>query len=176
MRKMTWSAWVNVLPRMHQRSNINLPLNSMKIRLIQPSELNELLALYGHLHHSDEALPEPAVVEAVWQELQANPRYKYFGGYVEEALISSCTITVIPNLTRGCKSYGVIENVVTHASHRNRGYGKALLAHTLAHAWSVGCYKVMLLTGRKDQATFQFYESAGFDRHEKQAFIAKPVA
>jgi hypothetical protein len=29
----------------------------------------------------------------------------------------------------------------------------------------------MLLTGRKDQATFEFYEAADFDRHEKQAFI-----
>jgi GNAT superfamily N-acetyltransferase len=148
----------------------------MNIGLIQPNELNELLALYAHLHRSDEPLPEQAVVQAVWQELLANPRCKYFGGYVEGTLISSCTITIIPNLTRGCKPYGVIENVVTHERHRNQGYGKALLAHALAHAWSVGCYKVMLLTGTKDQATFQFYESAGFDRHEKQAFIAKPTA
>jgi hypothetical protein len=31
----------------------------------------------------------------------------------------------------------------------------------------------MLLTGRKDGAAFQFYESAGFDRNDKQAFIVK---
>ena len=31
----------------------------------------------------------------------------------------------------------------------------------------------MLLTGRKDEATFQFYESAGFNRNDKQAFVAK---
>ena len=93
---------------------------------------------------------------------------------MNDALISSCTITVIPNLTRGCKPYGVIENVVTHAGHRNLGYGKALLAHALAHAWSIGCYKVMLLTGRKDQSTLQFYQSAGFDPYDKQAFIARP--
>jgi GNAT superfamily N-acetyltransferase len=59
-------------------------------------------------------------------------------------------------------------------SFRSQGHGKAVLATALSHAWSVGCYKVMLLTGRKDQATFEFYEAAGFDRHEKQAFIAKP--
>jgi hypothetical protein len=34
----------------------------------------------------------------------------------------------------------------------------------------------MLLTGRKDQATLRFYEQAGFDRHGKQAFVAKPAA
>jgi len=148
----------------------------MNIRLIQASELNELLALYKHLHRSDDPLPDRSVVQAVWQELLANPRYRYFGGYVGSKLVSSCTLAVIPNLTRGCRPYGVIENVVTHASHRNQGNGKAILAHTLSHAWSSGCYKVMLLTGRKHEATFKFYESAGFDRHAKQAFIAKPAA
>jgi hypothetical protein len=32
----------------------------------------------------------------------------------------------------------------------------------------------MLLTGRKDEGTYRFYESIGFDRHAKQAFLAKP--
>ncbi|MCV2369874.1 GNAT family N-acetyltransferase [Roseateles oligotrophus] len=148
----------------------------MNIREIHPNELPELLALYAHLHVSDAQLPEKAVIQAVWQELMANPRYKYFGGYLDNNLIASCTITVVPNLTRGCKPYGVIENVVTHASHRSQGYGRAVLAQALSHAWSAGCYKVMLLTGRKDEATLQFYESAGFSPHEKQAFIAKPEA
>lgn len=39
----------------------------------------------------------------------------------------------------------------------------------------LGQYKVMLLTGRKDEGTFKFYESAGFDRHTKQAFVARPT-
>ena len=81
---------------------------------------------------------------------------------------------MIPNLTRGGRPYGVIENVVTQAEHRACGFGKAVLAEALSAAWSQGCYKVMLMTGRKDEATFQFYESAGFDREAKQAFIAKP--
>jgi GNAT superfamily N-acetyltransferase len=146
----------------------------MKIREIDSSELDKLLALYTHLHRSDDLLPKRAVVQGVWQQLLSNPWYKYFGGYLGEELITSCTITVIPNLTRGCRPYSVIENVVTHSMHRNQGHGKAILAHALSHAWSAGSYKVMLLTGRKDEATFRFYESAGFDRHEKQAFIAKP--
>ncbi len=148
----------------------------MKIRLIQADELPELLALYAHLHRADDALPAEAEVQAVWQELLASHRYRYYGGYVDHELVTSCTLTVIPNLTRGCRPYGVIENVVTHASHRNQGHGKAILAHALSHAWSVGCYKVMLLTGRKDEATCRFYESAGFDRHAKRAFVARPPA
>ena len=89
-------------------------------------------------------------------------------------MVASCTLTVIPNLTRACRPYGVIENVVTHAAHRNQGWGRALLQHALAHAWRERCYKVMLMTGRKDENTLRFYEQAGFDRHGKQAFVAKP--
>ena len=104
----------------------------------------------------------------------ANPRIRYFGGWDEGLLVASCTLTVIPNLTRACRPYGVIENVVTHSAHRNQGWGHALLQHTLAHAWRERCYKVMLMTGRKDEHTLRFYEQAGFDRHGKQAFVAKP--
>jgi GNAT superfamily N-acetyltransferase len=105
----------------------------------------------------------------------ANPRSHYFGGFVDDVLVSSCALTVIPNLTRGCRPYGIIENVVTNANYQRRGYATALLTAALTHAWSNNCYKVMLLTGRKDEATLRFYEAAGFDRHGKQAFIAKPA-
>jgi hypothetical protein len=43
------------------------------------------------------------------------------------------------------------------------------------HGTSTAC-KVTLLTGRKDEGTLRLYQQAGFDRHEKQAFAAKPAA
>jgi GNAT superfamily N-acetyltransferase len=146
-----------------------------KIRELQSPDLQMLLSLYAHLHDHDDP-PSPAIADAVWSEALANPRIKYFGGFVSDSLVSSCTLTVIPNLTRACRPYGVIENVVTHAAHRGQGWGKAILARALDEAWGQGCYKVMLLTGRKDEATLRFYETAGFSRHDKQAFVAKSAA
>lgn len=32
----------------------------------------------------------------------------------------------------------------------------------------------MLATGTKKEEKLRFYESVGFDRHDKQAFVAKP--
>ena len=148
----------------------------MLIRYLEPDDLDELLALYEHLHAADSPLPERAVIEGVWRELAANPNYRYYGCFVAGALVSSCTLAIIPNLTRGCRPYGVIENVVTHQAHRRRGYAKAVLIEALKGSWAANCYKVMLLTGRKDEAIFRFYESVGFDRNGKQAFIAKPAA
>ncbi|MEE0157694.1 MAG: hypothetical protein UER27_10665 [Acutalibacteraceae bacterium] len=36
-----------------------------------------------------------------------------------------------------------------------------------------GCYKVMLLTGSKQESTLRFYERCGFDRHAKTAFLRR---
>ena len=50
-----------------------------------------------------------------------------FGLYMDGGLVASCTLTLTPNLTRGCRPYGVIENVVTDVGFRKRGFAKAVL-------------------------------------------------
>jgi GNAT superfamily N-acetyltransferase len=147
----------------------------MEIRSLRPDDLDALLALYRYLHVDDLPLPAPSVVQDTWSQALADPRGRYFGGFDGGQLVSSCALVVIPNLTRGCRPYGVIENVVTHAAHRNQGWGQRMLRHALQHAWAQRCYKVMLLTGRKDEATLRFYENAGFDRQGKTGFVARPV-
>ena len=146
----------------------------MEFGEIKESELVDLLRLYEQLHESD--LPHPAseTIQRVWTLIQKSQEHLYFGAYVDDVLVATCTLSVIPNLTRGCHPYGVIENVVTDRAFRRRGIGKAILQYALSEAWKRECYKVMLLTGRLNESTFRFYESAGFDRHSKQAFLAKP--
>ena len=146
----------------------------MVIRHLRADELNAILDLYRHLHRADDPLPPPPVLAAAWDAILSNPSCRYFAGFIAETLVSSCALTVIPNLTRACRPYGLIENVVTHADHRRNGHAKAVLGEALREAWAEGCYKVMLLTGRKDEEISRFYESAGFDRHTKQAFVARP--
>ena len=142
---------------------------------LQFEELDSLLALYDHLHEADEPLPDRPTIAAVWQQIQQGDSQMVLGGYVADMLVCSCVLVLVPNLTRGCRPYGVIENVVTDRTQRGRGYGRALLRGALALAWERDCYKVMLMTGRLNEATFRFYESAGFRRDAKQAFIAKPT-
>jgi GNAT superfamily N-acetyltransferase len=146
----------------------------METRELKTTDLNELLELYSHMHADDDPLPERNMVEKVWHEIQENTHFRYFGVFINRKIVSSCTLTVIPNLTRGCRPYGVIENVVTHSHHRCKGYAGNILKHALRYAWQMNCYKVMLLTGRKTEEVFRFYESVGFDRYAKQAFLIKP--
>lgn len=145
----------------------------MNIKSLEAHDLDALLALYEHLHESDTPRPARSRVEQVWHQALANPDIRYFGNFVEGKLVSACTVTVIPNLTRSCRPYAVIENVVTQRELRGRGHGKAVLQAALDFAWGRDCYKVMLMTSRLDPAVFGFYESAGFRRDRKQAFVAE---
>ncbi|GKQ51191.1 GNAT family N-acetyltransferase [Bradyrhizobium sp. Ce-3] len=132
-------------------------------------DLPEVLNLYRHLHPQDPEL-ESATAERVWSTLLASGATTVIVAQVAELLVSSCTLAIVPNLSRGGRSYGVIENVVTHADYRRLGLGRRVLAHALDIAWQADCYKVLLATGSKREATLRFYEEAGFDRGGKTYF------
>ena len=87
-------------------------------------------------------------------------------------LIGSCVLVVVPNLTRRARSFGVIENVVTHSSYRRQGIGTRMMRHALALAWERNCYKVMLLSGAGREEAHKFYENLGFRQDTKVGFVA----
>ena len=92
---------------------------------------------------------------------------------IKGALVGSCYLNLIPNLTRGARPYAVIENVIIDTHSRQRGIGQALIDHALRMAWAKDCYKVMLLSGRSDSAVHAFYRKCGFDPDSKQAYIRR---
>lgn len=71
------------------------------------------------------------------------------------------------------RPFGLIENVVTYSEYRNRGYGTAILQKAVETAKENNCYKVMLLTGRKEKSTLRFYERARFERGVKTGFVKR---
>ena len=143
------------------------------IREVTEAELPALLHLYTHLHPGDPALPLDAAAE-IWVLLVQDPNQHFLGAYWNGSLVSTCTLIVVPNLTRGGRPYALIENVVTHPDYQRQGLGKAVLRHALAAAWKQNCYKVMLLTGSNNEETLRFYEGAGFQRGDKTGFVARP--
>lgn len=98
----------------------------MEFGEIKESELENLLGLYEQLHESDLPRPEPSKIQRIWANIQDSKEHLYFGAYVDRSLVSTCPLSLIPNLTRGCRPYGVIENVVTDMAFRRRGIGKAI--------------------------------------------------
>ncbi|HEY4248227.1 MAG TPA: GNAT family N-acetyltransferase [Lacunisphaera sp.] len=147
----------------------------MNSRRIAADELPGLLGLYAILHPDDPIVDaKTPEVRQLWQRILADPNLRYYVAEQDGKVISTCTLTIIPNLTRRLRPYGVIENVVTNPAYRKRGFATEVLRFALDDAWLNGCYKVMLASGSKEEATWRFYEKAGFARDVKTSFIAYP--
>jgi GNAT superfamily N-acetyltransferase len=147
---------------------------SLDVRTATSSDLPQLLELYHHLNPDD----VPASItdaRAIFAQFASQPGNIIFVGFIGDALVTSCTLITIPNLTRRGTPYALIENVVTHADHRRAGHGQAVLRAAVDAAWQAGCYKVMLMTGRKDPGTLDFYRRAGFKQSKTGFQIRRPA-
>lgn len=138
-------------------------MSELVIRGAEEGDLPALLELYQQLH-AGEAPPSLERARSILTAFRSLAGSAILLGDWDYRTVSSCAIAIIPNLTRGGRSYGLIENVVTAADTRGRGFGKALLNAACEIAWKSDCYKVMLMTGQSDAATIRFYESAGFEQ------------
>ena len=140
------------------------------IREAAEADLQGLLTLYTQLHGN--AMPEDSpALRALWQRIMGDSGHHVIVAEEEGVIVSSCVVVVVPNLTHGQRPYALVENVVTHSDHRRKGLASACLGYARKIAQRENCYKIMLLTGAKEEGTLRFYERAGYNRADKTAFI-----
>ena len=144
----------------------------LNIRMANENDLPALKELYLHLHEQYLTPVTPDQIK-IWEEILRTPDYYILiGDYMGQA-VSSVTIIIIKNLTRGMRPYALIENVVTAPDYRKKGYAGLLIKKAAEIAKEHNCYKIMLLTGSKKESTLDFYKKAGFSDTEKTGFIMR---
>ena len=140
------------------------------VREAKKEDLNALLELYLFLH--EDSIPESDLhLENTWTQIIEDRNHHLLVNEIDGKIVSSCVCVIIPNLTRNVRSYAFVENVVTHADYRKKGYAGECLDYARKIAEQENCYKMMLLTGSKNQETLRFYEKAGYNSSDKTAFI-----
>lgn len=140
------------------------------IREITDSDFDGLMLLYMQLH--DNPFPEnDERVISIWKTILADKNHHIIVADENGRIVSSCVCVIIPNLTRGQRPYAFIENVITDKDFRKKGYATACLDYARKIAESESCYKMMLLTGSKEDSVLSFYEQAGYNKNDKTAFI-----
>jgi GNAT superfamily N-acetyltransferase len=145
----------------------------MTVRKANPTDAESLYDLYyNYLNPNQSAMTHDM---AEWRRKIAGfgntPGYYLLVGEASGRVVSTVTLIITENLTRDLRPYGLIENVVTHGDFRGRGYARQLMNRAKAVAMEVGCYKIMLLTGSKDEGIFTFYENCGYNRTDKTGFV-----
>ena len=143
----------------------------MTIRKAIESDLEEILDLYHYLF-KEEDYSDSISFKDKWDEILKLNGLVYFVATENGKIVSTCNIMVIPNLSRGQRSYALIENVITHPDYRRKGYGRLVIEKAINQAKKKNCYKVMLLsTSSPDRfAAHKFYEQLGFDGNSKRGF------
>jgi GNAT superfamily N-acetyltransferase len=142
------------------------------VRKAAEADFDRIIDLYRQLQPGDPILRDGSD-RAVFDEILRSPWLSLFVLEGDGGVQASCYLNVIPNITRSARPYAVIENVITDAAARRKGYGKRVVTHALEAAWAAGCYKVMLQTGSKREGTQAFYQACGFSGDAKHAFIAR---
>ena len=140
------------------------------VREAKKDDLEALLKLYLFLH--EENIPEQNEhLEKTWNQIIGDPNHHLIVNEIDGQIVSSCVCVITPNLTRNVRPYAFVENVVTHADYRKKGYAGECLDYARKIAERENCYKMMLLTGSKKPETLHFYEKAGYNSTDKTAFI-----
>ena len=140
------------------------------VREARREDLDSLLKLYLFLH--EERIPDhDRHLTETWEQILGDRNHHVIVNEVGGQIVSSCVCVIIPNLTRNVRPYAFMENVVTHADHRGKGYAGECLEYARQIAEKENCYKMMLLTGSKKAGTLHFYEKAGYNSSDKTAFI-----
>lgn len=133
-------------------------------------DLQGLLSLYTQLH--DNPMPqETEELQEVWRAIMEDKSHHIIIAEEDGKIVSSCVCVIIPNLTHSQRPYAFVENVITDEAYREKGLATACLDYAKQLARKENCYKLMLLTGSKEEQTLQFYEKAGYNRKDKTAFI-----
>ena len=129
-----------------------------------------LLTLYLHLHET--TVPQDtAALRSLWLAMLTSPWQHVLVAAEAGEVVSSCVVTIVPNLTRGQRPYALVENVVTAPAYRGRGLATACLRRARELAVAAHCYRLMLLTGSKEQSTLDFYRRAEYSSEEKTGFV-----
>ena len=144
-------------------------------RIAVKADLTSLLALFAASAVSRHAEPWEKA-ERIWSQTLARDGLTVFVSEADGRIVSTCMLATFPNLLRGGRQHGVIENVVTHPDYQGRGHGRAVIGAALAEAWKQDCHHVLLQSGRADPRVHRFYEQCGFKPGLRTAYAAqRPV-
>lgn len=140
------------------------------IREANKNDLEEILNLYLYLHET--SVPKDSEhLRKTWDSIINDANHHLIVCETDGKIVASCVCVIIPNLTRNVRPYAFVENVVTHGEYRKKGYATDCLNFAKQIAEENNCYKMMLLTGSKEESTLNFYSNAGYNSSDKTAFI-----
>lgn len=147
----------------------------MIIRKAKGADANQLKTLYFEYltHFPPKEEQDMSLWQSILEKFEKDENMYLLVAEEDGKVVSSVQMAIIEGLTHNVRPFAVIENVVTHADYRNRGYASALLEKASEIARERRCYKVFLETGSNKESTLNFYRNNGFAIDEKHSCLKR---
>lgn len=140
-------------------------MGSILVRRAVQGDLDALLSLYEELADTrTTAMPVAGSdSEPVLAEILADARRELSVAVLDDQVVGTADLLIVPNLTHRAEPWAIIENVVVGGAAQRKGVGRALVGHLIDLARAAGCCKVQLLSGKHRTEAHAFYRSLGFE-------------
>ncbi len=147
----------------------------MYIRKATAADAEQLKTLYfEHLtHYPPKEEQDMKKWQALLSKFEQDENMQLLVLEIGGKVVSTVQMAIVENLTHNIRPFAVIENVVTHAEYRGKGYASALLQKATEIAKERGCYKLFLETGTNKESTLNFYKNNGFELDQKHSCLKR---
>ncbi|MBL6936674.1 MAG: GNAT family N-acetyltransferase [Alphaproteobacteria bacterium] len=98
----------------------------------------------------------------VFGQIEGDVRNAIMVAEVDGAIAGCFQITFITGLSRNGATRALVEGVRTHAEHRGKGVGEAMMHHAIGMARARGCALVQLTSDKTRTRAHEFYRRLGF--------------
>jgi RimJ/RimL family protein N-acetyltransferase len=117
----------------------------------------QIKSLYDSAYRND-------VTYQRYLQMLSDKQSVFFGAFIDEKLVGMCTLSKLITLTRTAM---ILDEVVTHRDHRNKGVATALMEKIKEYITRSTWFSRIEGTCRVDNApAWKVYQRAGFiDRH-----------
>lgn len=140
------------------------------IRIAQHKDLKDMLFLYTHLN--DYQMPKIDYrVKTIWDEIVVDKNRYTLVAVKDDHVVSSLTLFINHSLAKNQRPFALIEYVVTHPDYRHKGIATELLTEAQRISEKQNCYKMMLITGQKNEKVHKLYKNFGFKAEGKTAYV-----
>jgi ribosomal protein S18 acetylase RimI-like enzyme len=140
-----------------------LDVDGLTVRGARPEDVDALLELYAQLGDARGAAPAASsAAHALIGQILADESRHLLVAVLDERVLGTMDLLVVPNLTHEGRPWAIVENVVVSEAVRGRGVGRALMQRLIELARAAGCYKVQLISGKHRTEAHAFYRSLGF--------------
>ncbi len=137
----------------------------MQIRPATAADLSTVLAFMAQLdlgHDTDQSLE---TTTAVFEQIISNPNHTIYLAEVDDVIVGTFALIIIPQLAHGGTCSGIIEDVVVSPDQRGQGIGQAMMRFAYELCQQAGCYKLVLSSNKQRTAAHHFYENLGYQQH-----------